>query len=149
MANNSINDPRLLSKSMWMFLLVATIVITVITLALMLKKQPAIDQAVLETEIESIQKKLPIRIDAYTELSNVEAGPLKITYYLTAITRLAKDNNQAFAKQAETAVKTNACVNKKIKHYIDSNVSLSYHYLSKDQATIAEFKIPAGFCNAK
>jgi len=141
-----------LSKTLRIFLLLATIVIISITVVLMLKKQPEITQDTLQQEIQSLQQQLPIRVDADTELKSVEAGSMEIKYSFlvtddpTQQTGFSvKDDN--FAQQMETVVNTSACQNKNTRRYINSNVSLSYRYLNADNIPIADFVIPAGFCN--
>jgi hypothetical protein len=139
-----------LSKNLRVFLLIATITILSITIALVLKQPPEISQQTLDLEIQTIQKNLPLRVDAYTELRNIEVGDMQIKYYFIMLGEPeesglnAKSDN--FAQQLETIVKTNACMNKNTKRYIDNNVSLSYHYMSKDNMQLANFIIPAGYC---
>jgi hypothetical protein len=58
-----------------------------------------------------------------------------------------KDGN--FAQQIETAVKVSACMNKKTRRYINSEVSLAYRYVNKDNMPAVDFIIPAGFCKQK
>lgn len=74
-----------LSKTMRIFLLLATIIIISITVVLMLKKPPAITQAALQQEIQSLQQQLPIRLDAQTELRHIEAGEMEIQYIFVVI----------------------------------------------------------------
>ena len=74
------NNQQSLSRRMRIFLLLATIFITGITIVLMLKKQPEITHDALKQEIQSLQNQLPIRVDAYSELMNVEAGEMEIIY---------------------------------------------------------------------
>ncbi len=144
--------PESLSKTMRIFLLFATIVIIAITIVLVLKKQPAITQQTLEQEVVSIQQQLPIRVDAYTELNKVEVGEMEIKYSFLINEDFAQQSglnidDEGFAKQVETSVKANACQNKNIRRYINSDVSLSYRYMNKDNNSITEFTIPADFCN--
>ncbi|MFK7815834.1 MAG: hypothetical protein AB8B92_05815, partial [Gammaproteobacteria bacterium] len=93
-----------------------------------------------------------IRVDAFTQLNKVDVGEMEIKYLFlvhddpTQPSGL-KVEGKAFSKQVETSVKTNACRNKNTRRYINSHVSLSYRYLDKDKNSIAEFIIPAGFCN--
>ncbi|MFK7814796.1 MAG: hypothetical protein AB8B92_00520 [Gammaproteobacteria bacterium] len=141
-----------LSKTVRIFLLLATIVIIGITIALMLNKQPTITQQSLEQDVASIQQQLPIRVDAFTQLNKVDVGEMEIKYLFLVHDDPAQPSGlnvegKAFSKQVETSVKTNACRNKNTRRYINSDVSLSYRYLDKDKNTIAEFIIPAGFCN--
>jgi len=145
--------PQSLSKNMRVFLLLATIIIIIITLVLMLKKPPEITQATIQQEIQLIQQQLPVKIDPSTELKNVEVGAMQIQYSFVVVddpTKLLaglsiKDDN--FAQEIETAVKKSACLNKNTRRYINSDVSLAYRYLSKDNVSVADFIIPAGFCN--
>lgn len=135
-----------------MFLLLTTIIIIIITLVLTLKKPSDITQAELQKEIQSIQSQLPVRIDPYTELKSVETGEMQIKYSFLVTdnpTTLSgglsiKDKN--FAQQIETAVKASACINKKTRRYINSDVSLAYRYVNKENTPVADFIIPAGFC---
>ncbi len=99
-----------------------------------------------------MQQQLPIRVDAYTELKSIEAGNMGIKYSFlitddpTQQTGFSvKDDN--FTQQVETVVKTSACQNKNTRRYINSNVSLSYRYINTENISIADFVIPAGFCN--
>ncbi len=140
-----------LSKTMRVFLLFATIIIISITVTLMFKKQPEITQVALQQEIQSLQQQLPIKIDAHTELQNVEARRMEIEYSFMVTdgsTQQAgisvKEDN--FAQQIEAAVKTSACQNKNTRRYINSEVSLSYRYVNADDIPIADFVVPAGFC---
>jgi len=91
-------------------------------------------------------------VGAYTELKTVEAGNMEIKYSFlvtddpTQQTGISvKDDN--FAQQVETVVKTSACQNKNTRRYLNSNVSMSYRYMNTDNIPIADFVIPAGFCN--
>ncbi len=91
-------------------------------------------------------------MDAYTELKSIEAGNMGIKYSFlitddpTQQTGFSvKDDN--FTQQVETVVKTSACQNKNTRRYINSNVSLSYRYINTENISIADFVIPAGFCN--
>lgn len=144
--------PPSLSKALRIFLLLATVVIVTITLVLTLKKPPSITQVELQQDIQSIQQQLPVRIDPYTELKSVETGEMQIKYSFIVTddpTMLSgglsiKDEN--FAQQIETSVKSSACINNKTRRYINSDVSLAYLYLNKDNVPVADFIIPAGFC---
>ena len=148
--------PESLSKNMRIFLLLATVIIIVISIAMILKKPSKIIQEItqetLQQEIQAIQQQLPIRVDVYTELNNIEVAEMEIKYSFIVTNDPTQNseisvNNDSFAQQVETAVKANACLNEDTKRYINSNVTLSYRYMSKDNAPIADFKIPAGFCN--
>lgn len=143
--------PESLSRNMRVFLLLATVIIIGITIVLSLNKQPEITQETLQQEIYSIQQQLPISVDAYTELKSVEVEGMEIKYSFVVRDNPTQKSNlsvgdAAFAKQVEAAVKASACQNKNTRRYISNNVSLSYLYLNKDNNSIAEFKIPAGFC---
>lgn len=120
-------------------------------MALVLKQPPEITQQTLDLEIQTIQKKLPLRVDAYTELRNIEVGDMQIKYYFVMLGQPEESalnaNSDNFTQQLETSLKTNACINKTTKRYIDNNVSLSYQYMNKDNMQLANFTIPAGFCN--
>ena len=119
-------------------------------MALVLKQPPEITQQALDLEIQTIQKNLPLRVDVYTELRKIETGDMLIKYYFVVLGEPeesglnAKSDN--FSQQLVTSIKTNVCMNKNTKRYIDSNVSLSYQYLNKDSMELAKFTIPAGFC---
>lgn len=118
----------------------------------MLKKQPAITQQSLEQEVMSLQQQLPIRVDAFTELNNVKVGEMEIKYSFLVVADPANQSGlsiegENFSQQVETSVKASACKNNHTRRYINSDVSLSYRYLNKDNVSIAEFIIPAGFCN--
>jgi hypothetical protein len=145
-----------LSKTMRIFLLLATIVIIGITIVLMLIKQPEVTQQSLEQEIASIQPQLPIRVDAYTNLSDVRVSEMVIHYTFlvhadpaqqTELNSSINVEDENFAQQVETSVKASACQNKDTRRYINTGVSLSYRYLDQDKLSIAEFIIPAGFCS--
>ena len=151
MADNVHQNSASISKRMRIFLLIATIIILSITIYLTLQKTPAISQDSLKKEIASIQKKLPIRIDTFTELKNIELEGmnLKYSYLVTNDPTQAKQFNAAdvnFARQVETAVKSSVCMNKNTRRYINSKVTLSYRYFDADDQSIASFEIPAGFC---
>jgi cytoskeletal protein RodZ len=151
MASEENLAPQSLSKKIRNFLLIATVIIIVITMALALKKPADVTQATLQQEIQSIQKQLPIRVDASTELINIDVGEMEIKYVFSVAsdpTQTPEFNaaDENFTQQVETAVKANACINKNTKRYINSNVSLSYRYMNKDNVVIADFNIPAGFC---
>ncbi|MDH3608031.1 MAG: hypothetical protein OEQ24_02155 [Gammaproteobacteria bacterium] len=146
------NNQQSLSRRMRIFLLLATIFITGITIVLLLKKQPEITHDALKQEIQSLQNQLPIRVDAYTELMNVEAGEMEIIYSFVVEGDPTHESgisvtDDDFAQQVESAVKNSACINKNTRRYINSNVSLSYRYMNNDNAMLAEFVIPAGYCN--
>ncbi len=135
-----------------MFLLLATLIIIGITIAFLFKKQSTLTQSSLVQEVVSIQQQLPIRIDAFTELSNVEVGEMEIKYIFLVYDNTSQPSvmnieDGAFSKQVETSVKSNACRNKHTRRYLNSDVSLSYHYVNEDKVSIAEFMVPAGFCN--
>lgn len=141
-----------LSKTMRIFLLLATIIIISITVVLMFKKQPEITQESLQQEVQSLQPQLPARVDAYTELKSVEAGDMEIKYSYVVVDTPSQESglsikDDEFTQQVENAVKTSACINKVTRRYINSNVSLSYRYMNKENALLAEFVIPAGYCN--
>ena len=151
MADNVHQNSASISKRMRFFLLIATIIILSITIYLTLQKTPAITQDSLQKEIASIQKKLPIRIDTFTELKNVELEGMNIKYSFL----VSNDSTQVkeinatdddFAQQVETTVKSSVCKNKNTRRYINSNVTLSYRYFDADDQSIASFEIPAGFC---
>jgi len=140
-----------LSKTMRVFLLLATIVIITITIALILKKQPEISKQSLDQEIFTMQQQLPIRVDAYTELHGVELENMIIQYLFLINGGSAKQagldiNNGSFSQQIETSIKSVVCQNKNTKRYINSGVSLSYHYVNEGHEPVAEFIVPAGFC---
>ncbi|MGI9227596.1 MAG: hypothetical protein ACR2PU_02275 [Gammaproteobacteria bacterium] len=140
-----------LSKTMRIFLLLATIIIISITVVLMLKKPPAITQAALQQEIQSLQQQLPIRLNAQTELRHIEAGEMEIQYTFVVMDDPTQQSSlnvkgDGFAQQVERAVKTSACINKNTKRYINSNISLSYLYTNQENTQIASFVIPAGYC---
>ncbi|MBT8113548.1 MAG: hypothetical protein KJO47_07700, partial [Gammaproteobacteria bacterium] len=106
----------------------------------------------LKQEIQSLQQQLPIKVDAYTELKSVEAGEMEIKYSFVVADDPTQESginvkDDDFAQQVENAVKTSACLNKNTRRYINSNVSLSYRYINNDNALLAEFVIPAGYCN--
>ncbi|MEM7402080.1 MAG: hypothetical protein AAF304_09045 [Pseudomonadota bacterium] len=141
-----------ISKKMRIFLLVATIVMLSITIYLMLKKPTPITPAALESEIQGIQKKLPIQVDNFTTLKNVTLEGMNIHYLFS----VGSDPTQApqfnaadenFAEQVEVAVKQNACINRNTRRYINSGVSLLYLYKNSNNETIADFSVPAGFCS--
>lgn len=141
-----------LSKTMRIFLLLATVVIIIITITLMLKKPIAITQADLQQEIQSLQQKLPIRIDAQTELRQIEAGEMEIKYTFVVVDNPTQQSGlstkgDGFARRKERAVKTSACINNNTKQYINSNVSLIYQYMDQENTQIASFVIPAGYCS--
>lgn len=141
-----------LSKTMRIFLLLATIIIISITVVLILKKPTAITQAALLQEIQSLQQQLPIRLDAQTELRHIEAGEMEVQYTFVVIDDPNQQSSQSikvdgFAQHVERAVKTSACINKNTKRYINSNISLSYLYTNQENTQIASFVIPAGYCN--
>ena len=151
MADNVHQNSASISKRMRLFLLIATIIILSITIYLTLQKTPAITQDSLQKEIASIQKKLPIRIDTFTELKNVELEGMNIKYSFLVSndpTQVKKINaaDDDFAQQVETTVKSSVCKNKNKRRYINSNVTLSYRYFDADDQSIASFEIPAGFC---
>jgi hypothetical protein len=144
------------SKTLRIFLLLATIVIIGITIVLALNKQPEITQQSLQQEIASIQLQLPIRVDAYTELNDVQVSDkvIKYTFRVHAHTDQQAELNSSisiedenFSQQVETSVKASACQNKDIRRYINTGISLSYRYLNQDNHPVAEFSIPAGFCS--
>ena len=119
----------------------------------MLKKPPEITQSTLQQEIQSTQQQLPIRIDPYTELVNVEVEEMQIKYSFIVAGDPAKlsgglsINDDNFAQEIETAVKASACLNKNTKRYINSDISLAYNYVNKDNIPIADFIVPARFCD--
>jgi|GEM_PF-6253423 len=103
--------PESLSRSMRIFLLLATLVIIAITIALTLKSKPKITESSLRQEIQSLQQQLPIQVDAQTQLTSVVADGMTIIYIFNVVddpTQAAElsvhDNN--FAQQLETSVKT-------------------------------------------
>ena len=143
--------PESLGRNMRVFLLFATVIIIAITIALTLKTKPEITQESLQQEIQSLQQQLPIKIDANTELKSVEVEGMQIKYSFVVVddpTKIeginSKDKN--FASTVETSVKTSACLNKSIRRYINSDVSLAYRYMDQDNETLVDFIIPAGFC---
>lgn len=81
---------------MWVFLLIAAIIAIVITLVLMSKKQPVIERTVLASEIESICKKLPIRIDAYTEYTSVDVDQRLLSTYSSFIFQFLRLGGDSF-----------------------------------------------------
>ncbi len=118
----------------------------------MLKKQPVITQQSLEQEVVSIQQQLPIRVDAFTELNEVELGEMELKYSFLVNAVSAHQSgidieSENFPQQIETSVKDSACKNNNTRRYINSDVSLSYRYLNQDKLSIVDFIIPAGFCN--
>ena len=140
-----------ISKRMRILLLIATIIILSTTIYLTFQKKPAITQDSLQKEIASIKENLPIRIDTFTELKNVELEGMNIkySYLVTNDPTQAKQFNAAdenFAQQVEAVVKSSVCTNKNTRRYINSNVSLSYQYSDPNNQSIASFEIPAGFC---
>jgi len=143
--------PESLSRNMRIFLLLASLVVIAITIALTLKPKPEITQEFLQQEIQSLQQQLPIKVDANTELKNVEVEGMQIKYSFVVVddpTQAAsvstKDEN--FSQHVENAVKQNVCLNKNTKRYINSNVSLEYLYQDKENVALADFIIPEGFC---
>lgn len=137
---------------MSVLLLIAAVIIIIITILFTLKIPSAITQTELQQEIQSIQQQLPVRIDPYTELENVETGKMQIKYSFlitgdqTALSGGLSIKDDNFAQQIETAVKSSVCINKQTKRYIDSEVSLAYRYVNKDNIPVADFAIPAGYC---
>ena len=148
--------PESLSKNMRILILLATVIVIAITIALALKKPlqitEEITQETLQQEIQAIQQQLPIRVDGFTELNYVEVTEMGIKYSFIVVDDPTQNskisvNDESFAQQVETAVKTSACLNEGTRRYINSNVSLSYRYKNKDNIPIADFIIPAGFCS--
>ena len=141
-----------ISKMMRFLLLSATVVILCITIYLMLKKPPSITVESLQLEIQEIQKKLPIRLDNFTTLKSVTLEGMNIHYSFSVGSDPTQSqgmniNSENFAEQIELAVKQNACLNRNTKRYINSGVSLKYFYKNTNEEAIANFSIPAGFCN--
>ena len=99
-----------------------------------------------------MQQKLPIRIDAQTELRHIEAGEMEIKYTFVAVDDPTQQSSlsakgDGFARRIERAVKTSACINNNTKQYINSNISLTYQYMDQENTQIASFVIPAGYCS--
>ncbi len=118
----------------------------------MLKKPSPITPSTLQLEIQGIQKNLPIQVDNFTTLKDVKLEGMNIHYsFLVGSdpTQTPEFNaaDENFAEQVELAVKQNACINRNTKRYINSGVSLFYLYKSTDDEAIANFSVPAGFCN--
>ena len=140
-----------LSRHMRIFLLLATVVVVSISILLTLTKPPEINQESLKQEIQAMQQKLPIQVDANTQLDAVELQNMEILYKFSVVNHSiqetnvnTKDNN--FPWQLETAVKTNACANKSTRRYINSGVTLAYEYIDENKNKVASFKIPAMYC---
>ncbi len=132
--------------------LLAAIGILLFTIVQTLKQPAEVTETSLQQEIQEIQAKLPIRIDAYTELNKVElqASTISYSFLVTQDPTQAESlntNDEGFSQQVESAVKNNACKNKTTKRYLDSNVTLVYRYTDADNNSIASFEIPAGYCN--
>lgn len=143
--------PESRTANMRIFLLVATLIMIGITIALTLSSKPEITPASLQQEIQSLREQLPIKVDANTELKNVEVDGMQIKYSFVVVddptqTTGISTKDDAFEQTVKTSVTANACSNKNTKRYINSNVSLAYHYMDQDNATLAKFEIPAGYC---
>ena len=143
--------PGTLSRNMRIFLLLASLIIITITIVLTLKPKPEITPEFLQQEIQSLQQQLPIKVDANTELKNVELEGMQIRYSFVVVDDPTQavgvsTKDEEFPQHVENSVKQNVCLNKNTKRYINSNVSLEYFYVDKDNVALADFEIPTGFC---
>ncbi|MEJ2115508.1 MAG: hypothetical protein P8X88_05545, partial [Gammaproteobacteria bacterium] len=109
---------------MRILLLLTTVIVIAITIALALKKSPRstqevtqkISQDTLQREVQAVQQQLPISVDAFTELNNIEVTEMEIKYSFNVTDGPTQNfeirvNDESFAQQVETEVKVSACLN--------------------------------------
>lgn len=104
---------------------------------------------VLTETANAANQKLPVQVDAETELSHVAALPGVLVYNYRLVKQRASDlDADKVAETLRPLVLQSACATPEIRdQLLAAGVALRYIYLDRDKAPVTSFDIAPGDCN--